>query len=172
MNKKAFTLIETLIGITLITVVLTAVTGLILSTLLSNQRNEHVLQASAIAAEGIEVMRHIRDSNWLQNYSWDGGADEWGTDFALDDENVEDLITLYLKEDGCAHQWCFSVNEEHGEIEDASGFVFNRVIDISHVLDEDGVVIPGTCEVTATVTWDEKGVERSTSISTFLTDWQ
>jgi prepilin-type N-terminal cleavage/methylation domain-containing protein len=167
MKNKAFTLIETLIGITLITVVLTAVTGLILSTLLSNQRNLHILQATALAQEGVEVMRHVRDSNWLQNYSWNGGTGEWFGDFALSEEDVDDVVTLYLKQEGCQHHWCFSAIDDDGEVDE-----FLRTITVSHVLDEMDVVMSGMVEVTATVNWDEKGVDREVVLSTYLTDWQ
>ncbi len=162
MKNKAFTLIETLIGITLITVVLTAVTGLILSTMLSNQRNAHILQATALAQEGVEVMRHVRDSNWLQNYSWDGGSGEWGGDFDLGDGESE---TLYLTQSGCAHHWCFGGDGEVYVYDEEDTFVFEREILVDYV--EEGAV-----EVTAVVTWDEKGVDRSVELSTHLTDWQ
>lgn len=158
MNKKAFTLIETLIGITMIGIVITAVTGLILNTILSNERNKHLLQANMLAQEGLEVMRHIRDSNWLQNYSWNGGQDEWGSDFILgaDEEEME----IYLTQSGCTHQWCFSASPE--EINQ-----FTREIFIDRVPDNEDMV-----QVTALVTWRDKGVTREYKLSTYLTNWQ
>ena len=135
MRNKAFTLIEVLIGMTLITVVMTAVLGVVLMTLRGNQQNLHTLQATALAQEGLEVMRHIRDSNWLQNYSWDGGAALWNTGFDLD---VSDPITLYITDEGCSTQWCFSVLEEDGLVENALGFEVLRMgkfyVDIIQIL--------------------------------------
>ena len=161
-NKDAFTLIETVIGITLITVVLAAVTGLILTTLLANSRNLHTVQASFFAQEGVEVMRHVRDSNWLQNYSWDGGSAEWNYDF---DVAIGDSVTLYLKDQGCAHEWCFSMSSADGVVTNGNGFEFQRGVTVD-------VVAAGTAEVTALVEWDDKGVAREYELSTYLTDWK
>ena len=163
-------MIETLIGITLITVVLTAVTGLILSTLLSNQRNTHNLQANAFAQEGVEAMRYIRDSNWLQNYSWDGGGAIWGSDF---DVSADDSKEFYLEEKKCPPCWGFSVKEADGTVENGKGFEFVRKVTIIPVMDEEALeALPDTAEVTVSVGWTDRGIDREVQVSTYLTDWK
>jgi len=171
-NKSdAFTLIEVLIGITLITVVMTAVTGLILNTLLSNQRHLNTLQALGYAQEGIEVMRFMRDSNWLQNYTWDEGSDLWGADFNLDSG---DPLTLYLKPEELVPYWGFSNSEE--EIETRDGFIFTRKLTVQSIADENdstgATAREETVEVIVTVEWTDRIVERSVELSTYLTDWR
>lgn len=170
MKNKAFTLIETLIGITLITVVLTAVTGLILSTMLSNQRNTHSLQANAFAQEGIEAMRYIRDSNWLQNYSWDGGSTIWSGDFNV---SGDDSVEFYLEEKKCPPCWGFSVIANDGLVENGKGFDFVRKVKITPVMGEEALTaLPDTAEVTVSVGWTDRGIDREVQISTYLTDWK
>ena len=174
MNKPAFTLIETLIAITLMTVVITAVTGLILSTLMANSRNQHNLQATLLAQEGIEALRYIRDSNWLQNYDWDGGSLQWGDDFEAGSSGK----TIYVQSAACSADLsshpCFTLSSdpEDAELTLEDGMVYNRQLNIEAVEDADGNPTTEESQVTAMVSWDEKGVERSVQISTYLTNWK
>ena len=169
MKNKGFTLIETIIAITLITVVITAVAGLILSTLLASQRNIHSVQAMYLAQESLEAVRYMRDSNWLQNYSWDGGEKLWGA-------NISEASGLYLDEVACdpPNNTCFrfSSTEEDGQVSMEDGFIFTRMITIAEVTDEGGTAEEEAAQVTATVTWQERGLERSLELSTYLTNWQ
>jgi len=163
-HLRAFTLIETIIAITLVTVVITAVTGLILSTLLANQRNLHSLQALYLAQENLEAVRFMRDSNWLQNYAWNGGANLWGSDFDSGG------TPFYLKEEACSppSSACFSLSndEKEGVFTTENGFKFTRSVTFTPVEDEEAL------EVTALVTWIDKGVPRSVNLSTYLTNWK
>lgn len=162
--KKAFTLIETLIGVTLVTVVMTAVAALILSTNGAGQRNVHLLQANALAQETLEVMRYVRDSNHLQNYAWDGGSDQWNGDFSVEEG---DVLQFYITDASCSHLWCFSSQPEDGVVENRQGVPFSRSVQIQSVPEQEGAI-----EVTATVEWQEKGKEESLLLSTYLSDWQ
>lgn len=175
MNKPAFTLIETLIAITLMTVVITAVTGLILSTLLANSRNLHSLQATYLAQEGIEALRYMRDSNWLQNYDWDGGSTLWGDDFEAGGSGK----TVYVSSTACASTLsshpCFELSSDPdvGTVTlEENGTVYTRSLELTAVDDADGDPSTEQSQLTATVSWDEKGIERSVQISTYLTNWK
>lgn len=159
-TKRAFTLVETLIAITLITVVITAVTGLILTTLLANQRNLHTLQGLYLAQESLEAVRFMRDSNWLQNYSWNSGA-LWGNSFDVNSG------PFYLKEETSSPYFALSTNEDDGVFTNESNFDFLRTVTFSAVTDQ-----IDTVEVTATVSWEDKGTPRSVNLSTYLTNWK
>jgi type II secretory pathway pseudopilin PulG len=169
-SSAAFTLIETLIAITLITVVITAVTGLILVTLMANERNVHNLQANYLAQESLEAVRFMRDSNWLQNYGWNGGETLWVADFDLEDGETE--RTLYLKEEECPPCFGFSTEEE-SVVTTVNGTEYTRSLTFTPVLDpESGETLENALEVKATVSWEERGLTRSIELSTYLTDWQ
>lgn len=159
MKNKAFTLIETVLAITFVTVVMTAVSSLVMLTIHSNQRNIHKLQALAYAQEGLEVMRYIRDSNWKQNYAWNGGAALWGADFDLSEGQSKQL---YLREEMCPVCWSFGGD---GVLENSDGFEFVRSIEIE-------AIQTGMVEVNSVVTWEDKGVMREVELSTYLTDWR
>lgn len=176
-NKPAFTLLEVLLAITFITVVFTAITGLILMTLQVNSKNIHTLQATYLAQEGIEAMRYIRDSNWLQNYAWDEGEDQWGSNFAL--ALGEKESEFYLIEGGeSAAYWTLSPVSSHNE-DDAlvtldGGQEFRRMIVITEVQDEEdpNLAREDAVTVTSVISWDQRGQEFSVEVSTILTNWQ
>lgn len=171
-NKSAFTLIETIIAITLITLVLTAVTGLILTTLLANERNTRTLQANFLAQEGLEAVRYMRDSNWLQNYSWDGGKEDWQQDFHVTE--MDTSLELFLKPTMCSElTLCFQLSgiPEDGIVTLNNNFEFNRTLTFDAIYNE-GVFLNDAVQVTATVSWLEHGISRSSSLYTILTDWK
>lgn len=145
---------EVVIAVTIVSVTLVAVYGLIISVINVNARNIHNLQASEYAAEGLEVIRFMRDSNWLQNYSWNRGALDLGTD--------DDKI-LYLHETESSPYWEFSAEPE--KIETANGNVFTREIVLKKT---DG---KNSMEVISNVFWDERGIAKTYSLSTYLSDW-
>lgn len=170
-TNKAFTLIETLIAITLTTVVMTAVTGLILTTLFANQRNLHTLQGLYLAQESLEAVRYMRDTNWLRNYSWNGNATEWGADFDLGSDTE---LQLYLKEEDCPPCFSFTTFEEEGTVLAANGYEYTRVLTFVPVPDvnDPSKNLSDVLEVTATVSWVERGFTRSVELSTYLSNWQ
>lgn len=75
-NQKAFTLIESMIAITLI---VSGITGLLVlvnrsigfASLAFNQ-----LTAANLAQEGIELTRNIRDNNWMNKKNWLTGLED------------------------------------------------------------------------------------------------
>lgn len=171
-NKKAFTLIETLIAVTLTTVVITAVTGLILATLLANQRNLHTLQALYYAEEGVEAVRFMRDSNWLQNYSWNGGGSLWGGDFSsLESGTKEFYLGVYGT---CAYRTpCFYLSGSFDDsvITSKSGTEFSRKVLFSKMSDEK-IGSLDAVQVDVTVAWEEHGIDQDLVLTTYLTNWQ
>lgn len=174
MNKKAFTLVEVIMAITIVTVALVAVYGLIISVLTANQRNIHNLQAGALAAEGLEVVRYLRDSNWLQNYSWTGRNGE----LSVVDPSTSKII--YLVESESAPYWKINGQQvppyKCGKLESIvieNGITYCRFITLSKVYDPEnsGTFLKETMQVTSTVSWDEKGITKQVELSTFLSNW-
>jgi len=176
-RHNAFTLLEVLLSITFITVVFTAITGLILMTLQVNRKNVRSLQATYLAQEGVEVMRYIRDSNWLQNYSWDEGEKQWGTNYGLEDS--EESAEFYIIETGEADAYwelttVSSQDESAGEVVLENGQTFIRSILVERVPDEvdENIDREDAFKVTAIVMWEDRGRDNEVRISTILTNWQ
>ncbi|MEK7583844.1 MAG: hypothetical protein AAB490_01250, partial [Patescibacteria group bacterium] len=95
--NNGFTLIEGIISIGIISTAMMVGLGLAVSNLTAAQANSDRIIAANLAREGIEVVRHVRDSNWLRQdanvdkdgntgdgiltfFSWDDFHDNWPDD--------------------------------------------------------------------------------------------
>lgn len=67
---KGFSLIEVLVAITVLIVGLVGVVGLIVYNISISRASPEKVIAVNLAQEGIEVVRNIRDSNWLAGNDW------------------------------------------------------------------------------------------------------
>lgn len=77
-KHKGFTLIELIIGITLLVIGTVSVFSLAVFSIHLNRENVMKVQALELAREGIEAIRNMRDSNWENNYPAFGGDVLWG----------------------------------------------------------------------------------------------
>jgi len=72
-KNSGFTLVETLIAISVVSVTIAAATQLTISSNRIGKQMMAQFKAFHIAEEGIEIVRNMRDSNWLQNKDWEKG---------------------------------------------------------------------------------------------------
>lgn len=83
-HKKAFTLPEVIISISVMVMVIMSSTNLIVSIIRNNTQNQNTLIAYGLAQEGLEGIRNIRDSDWLLGADFSGnlnGKAVWGLTF-------------------------------------------------------------------------------------------
>jgi hypothetical protein len=88
MNNKSFTLIEVIIAIFLLTTGIFGAYTVIQKTLINASVSASKLTATYLSQEGIEIVRNIRDTNWLEQRTdptipWDDGLGEgdWEADY-------------------------------------------------------------------------------------------
>lgn len=85
-RQRGFSLLEVIIGITVIVMVIVGTIGVYVTTLSTSRTLLQRLIASELAQEGLEIVRNIRDTNWKQGLEWDQqGASEqnlWETPLA------------------------------------------------------------------------------------------
>jgi len=82
--SKSFTLLEVILAITVLTLAVGGSFILIQQTLTSVSVVQSKLTASYLAQEGIEIVKNIRDNNWLKFQPWDQGlevGDCWEGDY-------------------------------------------------------------------------------------------
>ncbi|MBI2674226.1 MAG: prepilin-type N-terminal cleavage/methylation domain-containing protein [Candidatus Yanofskybacteria bacterium] len=156
--QRGFTLIETMVALVLITVAMGPVFILATSSINVTSRIEHNLVASNLAQEGVEVIRNIRDTNWVTGATfgnnlptgtwrvqWDtvgGGLMAIGSDPVLKNNNG-----LYSYSTG-------------------TDTIFRRTITIFKPSSKEIVVI-------SSVTWVERGnINRTVSAESHLFDWR
>lgn len=91
-DVKAFTLTEVMIGMMILTVAIVSASNLLTGIIDSNKNNLTTLQAYYLSQEGLEIVRNIRDTNWLHNKDWLGNDKDstqiWGGQLKFGDNIV------------------------------------------------------------------------------------
>jgi prepilin-type N-terminal cleavage/methylation domain-containing protein len=72
-GQRGFTMIETILAVLIILTGVVGAYGIITNLTSYGMISPNRLSAVYLAKEGIEVVRNIRDTNWLNSYSWDNG---------------------------------------------------------------------------------------------------
>ncbi len=140
MSSKAFTLIEILIAITVITIGVVGSYAAITRVASITFSNSYRFIASRLAQEGIEIVTNIRDANWVERTDWDNGLNDGNHLVQYNEENLLTYSDTPLKIDSNGFY-----NYDSG-----SSTRFTRKVTITHIsLDEIKVKIQ--------ITWSEKG---------------
>jgi len=190
-KRRGFTLLEVIIAIFILTVGAGASFALIQQTLLASSLIEFKIIAAYLAQEGIEIVRNIRDTNWLQEQRntdpaksspWDDGLCElppgeicgWQADYTTatftgtDFENCGDA----------GHYNCNAYSGSFLYIDGNTGFyrylvapgpndtktVFKRKISISPI-DADRI------QILVEVEWEERDRSHSFKALEYITNW-
>jgi len=170
-RRRGFTLLEVIIAIFLLTVGIVGIFVVINKTMSLMAASPSKLIAAYLAQEGIEIVRNIRDTNWVEGApSWDEGLEDGDYEVDYDDLaltpcpdpcGMSNLSFLRINNDGF-------YNYDSG----TEATKFKRKITISNKTDLDGD--PTTFErmtVTVTVFWAEKGKSYSVTVQENLYNW-
>lgn len=169
---RGFTLVETLVAITVVTTAIVGPLYAVQQSLNASRSAKDQLIASSLAQEGVEFARYVRDSNYLyvlrnpgSNISWLYGIDGTGdstncftADCVVDPVygSVSNTIQpLYINSSGIYTQ------QQNG-----TPSLFTRTIRFAAVSGSTTEVI-----ATVTVTWTYKGTTRSVVIREHLHNW-
>ena len=157
-QKNGFTLLETLVTIVVISVVVLGSINLInnsfgLATIAKNK-----LIAADLAQEGFELVRNIRDVNYLNNNNWLQGLDSCLTSSGclIDPVSGGQVVTVPAPSSIDDVKMCYGTNGYYSTTTNcgASQAVnFQRVIKISLIGAGDGGI-----KIISRVRWQEKGI--------------
>jgi prepilin-type N-terminal cleavage/methylation domain-containing protein len=157
--KKSFTLIETLVAISILGIGILGISTLIFSQIALTHYSENKLIAAYLAQEGIEIVRNVRDTNWLNHRNWDAEITFNTTTTQLDyttSSTIPDLSLSScnrLKFDGNFYN-CSSGNDTP----------FKREVFISKSGDK--------MTIKVIVSWQEKGKTMQYSVTGKLYNWR
>lgn len=156
--QRGFTLIETLVALVLVTVAMGPVFILATSSVNVASRIEHNLIASDLAQEGVEVVRNIRDTNWLTGAAFDNNLPT-GTWRVQWDTVGGGLMAVgsnpVLKKSNGLYNYTVGTDT-----------VFRRTVTISKPNSGELVVI-------SSMTWIERGnINRTVGAESHLFDWR
>lgn len=109
-NNKGFTLLEIAVSIFIVSLGVLGVLGLINYNMQAEVVSRNELIASQLSQEGLELVRNIRDNNWLDNIDWSSGLTDGADytfiighdinpDFSIDNINDDDA-KLFINSDG------------------------------------------------------------------------
>ncbi len=175
---KGFTLVETLIAIAIISIAIVGPFHIVQGVLQSSYTARDQLVASALAQEGVEYMRSVRDGNFLYNlhnsgtrpwlYGVDGstyggvtGPDCYGSACVVD--VGQQTITACGGSSCTARPLYLSGSNLYTEVVTGTLTRFTRKIQLTSVSDTETLI-------TVTVTWDNHG-SHSVIVTETLRKW-
>jgi len=184
-TNKGFTLIEVIIAIFLVTIGITATLLLITKTLGAMSLSFSQLKAAYLAQEGVEVVRNIRDTNWIQDLKWHNSlsignckpvGDQQGQcpiNYIINYDSTEPITETYDEVD--YQLYLLNVGGTDFYKHDLTGMgtptIFKRHIEISYL--EDPLWSKITfMQVKSIVTWEAKGKDYEIIVEDHLYDWK
>jgi type II secretory pathway pseudopilin PulG len=161
-KNKGFTILEAIFTFTIIVVGFSGVMTLILKTARYSQINNYNLVAAYLAQEGLELVRNIRDSNWLAGKTGDRWREGIDNRSYIIDYNDNSLRTgspnLYIDASNGFYSHDNSITN--------TKTIFQRVISISTPSSDCKCIL-----ASSTVTWSDFGITRSITVSERLYNW-
>lgn len=162
-RRPAFSLIEIMVALFIISLGMTAILSLIGQNLNSQSYNRSNLIAYQLAQEGMELIRRVRDTNWRNNLSYNFGL-PGDTTYYMD---YNDTFPIILNSDNGADllRQDASGFYQHGLESTATSSGFSRSIYIKEeIIDR--------LLIRVTVTWQEREKSRSYVLENYLYDWK
>lgn len=175
-SMKGFTIIETLIALTMLMLVTTGVIFALGNNIKSTAGSDVRIQAELLADEGLELVRAIKDTNLLTKKNMNTDITSSATYGAM----CMSPSTCYVTNDGvgvpvlipcsgtCPYIRTSALG--YGYQASATDTVFRRSISVE-VVRTNSVGQPVELRVTSTVTYPERGATVSAVAKTQLTEW-
>lgn len=173
-STSGFSLLEVIVATGIITMGLLGILSLVMQNMQAQTVNRDYLIASMLAQEGIELVRNIRDTNWLETgMDWhDGIVGDGsyiidyidGADDVIDigsEDDITDTPDVRLYFDGTAGPDGYYSHDNTGRI--TPFFRIMRVVE--HLSD-------GYIELQSVVQWRDKNILHSYVAYTTLYDWR
>ena len=164
-RRKAFTLIEVITVLFVVSVALVGVMSLVVQSLNSQTYNKSNLIAYHLAQEGAEMIRGVRDSNWLAGPAWNAnlGNGQYYMDYtdsaphAYNPSVVPDQKILRLDNNG------FYFHDPTGN---ATSSGFTRAIALGAFNNGEAMMIR------VDISWLDHGRTYYYELVTYLYDWK
>lgn len=156
--NKAFTLLEVLIAMFILVLGATAAFSSISQTIAAASLVKDRFIASYLAQEGVEIVKNIRDGNWIIGENWNNGlgSGDWEADYTSQ--------TLSDNYDGDS----LLIDNATGFYNYTSGTLtkFKRKINITSIGAGDDRI-----KVTVEVSWQERGRTHNFVVVSQITNW-
>lgn len=154
--KTGFTLIETMVAVSIVVIGLVSALTLITNSLFYVSNINDRLIAAYLTAEGLEIVKNIRDNNWIQGFQWDHRLNDRDYQASYDSTNLSPYRGDPLLLDNSSGLYNYSSGADTPYI---------RKISIAHLSSYEIRVI-------STVTWQRRGKTYSSSAENHLFNWK
>lgn len=151
-----FTLIETMVAVSIIVVGLVSALTLISNSLFYVSNIQDRLVAANLAQEGIELTRNLRDNNWLQDRNWNFGLTDGDYQMAYNQNSLSAYTGLPLLYDSNSGFYNYS---------SGTAASYTRKISITNLSDFE-------MRIVSTVTWQRRGAAYNSSAENHLFNWR
>ena len=153
--KNGFSLLEVIIAIFVIVIGIVGAVNLISYSISSVAIAKSQVIATNLTQEGVELVRGIRDSNWIEDVAWNTGLGD--NDYRVQHNNRDLLIfaDTPLKIDANGYYQYDSGNNTH----------FYRKITIANISAHE-------IKIVSEVTWSERGRSLNVIAENRLYDWK
>lgn len=189
-NEYGFSLLEVLIAIAIISIGLIGISSLSVQNIKAQSVNKNRLIASMLAQEGLELVRNVRDDNWLDESepNWfDYIFEDSGNDGALE---LEKTFIIHAVNSQATHPWLlddepddFTHPDTYLYVDSGTGFfthistgnirtLFKRLVKV-RIFN-----IPGTdaledvMRLQVEVRWMERNNTQTYTAETYLYNWR
>jgi prepilin-type N-terminal cleavage/methylation domain-containing protein len=176
-NTKGFTLIETMVAISILTIAIIGPMFALQQGVVSSYTARDRLVASNLAQDGVEYVHAIRDNNYLYNIAFPGSPRSWfygldGTDGSINCTGGSQCVvdgfnnTVLLCSSTCPKLKLLSTGIYNQGVTSTSNpeTGFTRTVKLSQVS-------PTEMKVSVTVSWTTGGIPYSIEIVEHLQDW-
>lgn len=188
MTMKGFTLIETLVAVTVLMLAIAGPLTTASRALVAAQVAHDQITTSYLAQEGVEYVRAIRDNAYLGAYDTGDASGAWdafltevaacrattaaptkacsldSSPLALSSCPSGVCPLLYIGSGGGVNHYTTAVT--------GVATPFRRSIQVKDVLDSTGVVVPNTVQAVSAVTWSFHNLPYTVTVTDYLTPWQ
>jgi len=162
-NKKAFTLIEIIVVLFIISLALLGIISLIVQSIRAQDYNKKVVIANQLSQEGIELIRQVRDNNWKNSVPfYTNLSDTIGLRNTYYMDYNDSLPNLLINSDDSVLQINANGFFVHSNLYDDS--IFSRDIQVE-------LVDTTHLRVISTVYWTSLGISQDYATETLLYDW-
>ena len=173
-SKRAFTLVETLVAITVLTMAIVGPMYSIRTALVTSYTARDKLIATGLAQEAIEVVREIRDGNYLHSFH-DAGSRPWtyGIPAVCISTNPNSTAFCSVDTSGptiatCASGGCqpltLSSNKIYTQDQNGTPTTFTRTMRIFERSDHE-------IDVIVTVSWTTNTIPYTITVTDTLYNW-
>ena len=156
--KKGFTLMEVIVAVGIVTSVLVFTIALINFSVSGIRLNKSKIIAFGLAQEGEEIVRNIRDNNWLNHKravsNWRDGLADGDYIGRYDSQALSGFSSVPLKLDSNGFY----------QYNNGTNTIFYRKITLARVDDNQ-------MKATVQITWQEKGANQSLNVESRLYNW-